>query len=407
MVCVKDVRPARGAAGKTGMAPTQETKPLDRRIILKGLAVGAAAAALPGIAWTSALDTSVAGYEFDGRLEPLNSMPEPLSRRAMWEQISSLARWAPTPHNTQPFRLLPRDDRTAEIFVVTDRLLPREDHGNLYVASAFGIFASALRRAGQHFGHSVEVSPVSELDVASLHTSGPRVTLGRAEVTGPCEQHRWDDVLNARRTSRLPYHDRLVAQGSIDALMQVVGRYGHRLITFDERATVEATLRLNANAVVDNLQLDGEREETRKWTRFGPTPEYGDGLWQVPMNQPACELHAAFRTPHAFSWPGIRQFAVSQYLRTQRGTRHVGLLCGPFERWPELIRAGECLLDFWLEMATLDVYMQPMGSMLTNSHYASEIARRFAVPDCWLVFRFGYSDVPPRAPRLQTVVTYE
>jgi hypothetical protein len=375
-------------------------------MILKGLAVGAAAAALPGIAWTSALDTAVAGLESDSRLEAQKRMPERVSRTAVWEQISSLARWAPTPHNTQPFRLLPRDDRTAEIVMLTDRLLPREDHGNRYVVSAFGIFAAALRHAGQHFGHAVEVSPVSELDVGSLDSHGPRVTLGSAAITGPCEERSWN-VLDARRTSRLPYHDRLVANGSIDSLGEVVSRYGHRLITSDERTTVEATLRLNANAVVDNLQLDSEREEIRHWTRFGPTPEYGDGLWQVPLNQPACELHAAFRAPHAFIWPGIRRLAVMEYLRTQRGTRHIGLLCGRFETWPELIRGGECLLDFWLEMAKLEIYMQPMGSMLTNSHYAAEIARRFAVPDCWLVFRFGHSDSPPRAPRLQTVVTYE
>jgi hypothetical protein len=374
--------------------------PIDRRVILKGLAVGAAATALARNGWTSAFDTSLAVLESEKQI------PARVSGTAAWEQISSLARWAPTPHNTQPFRLLPRGDRTADIVMLTDRMLPREDHGNRYVTSAFGIFASALRRAGQHFGHAVDIRPVSELDVASLHSAGPRVTLGRATITGPCEQRSWD-LLAARRTSRLPYHDRLVDNASIDSLGQIAGRYGHRLITTADRATVEATLRLNANAVVDYLQIDDERGETGRWTRVGPTPEYGDGLWQVPMNQPAWEMRAAFRTPHVFRLPPVHHFAVTQYLHTQRGTRHVGLLCGKFETWPELIRGGECLLDFWLEMARLQVYMHPMGSMLTIPHYAAEIARRFDVPDCWLIFRFGYSDPPPRAPRLQTVVIDE
>jgi hypothetical protein len=51
--------------------------------------------------------------------------------------------------------------------------------------------------------------------------------------------------------------------------------------------------------------------------------------------------------------------------------------------------------------------MQPMGSMLTNAKYADTIARQFDVDDCWLVFRFGYSDVPPRAPRLRSIVERE
>jgi hypothetical protein len=29
------------------------------------------------------------------------------------------------------------------------------------------------------------------------------------------------------------------------------------------------------------------------------------------------------------------------------------------------------------------------------------------VDDCWLVFRFGYSDVPPRAPRLESILIDE
>jgi len=388
------------------VATTRETKPVDRRLILKGLALGAAAAALPGVARTSALDAAFAGRASDRDLEPRTPMPVPLSRPAVWEQLSSIARWAPTPHNTQPLRLVPRDDGTADIVILTARMLPREDHGNRYVTSTFGIFASALRRAGEHFGHTVEISPVSDLDVASLHSAGPRATLGQARITGRCEQRSWD-LLAARRTSRLPYHDRLVSDASIDSLGAIARRFGHRLITTADPATVEATLHLNATAVVDNLRIDDERDEIGHWTRIGPTPEYGDGLWQGPMNQPAWELRAAFRTPDAFRLPGLHRLAVTRYLRTQRGTRHVGLLCGKFEAWPELVRGGECLLDFWLTMARLEIYMHPMGSLLTGARYAAEIARRFSVPDCWLIFRFGYSDVPPRSPRLETVVIDE
>lgn len=48
---------------------------------------------------------------------------------APWAAIASLARLAPTPHNTQPFRILPRDERTADIVASPERFLPREDHG--------------------------------------------------------------------------------------------------------------------------------------------------------------------------------------------------------------------------------------------------------------------------------------
>jgi len=326
---------------------------------------------------------------------------------SVWEAIASLARLAPTPHNTQPFRISPRDDRSADLVALTDRFLPREDHGNLYVLASFGTFAASLERAARHAGYTLVVTPLADVNPVRVTDGGPRVVLGSATITGSCAPDTNDRVLEARRTSRLPYHDRTVDARSIAAFTDAATRGGHRVITHDDTRVVRPLLRLNAAAVIDNLQLDDEREEIRTWYRLGDTPENGDGLWQQPMNQPAWEISSAFAMPHAFSWPGLRQFAVWRYLRTQRGTRHTGLLCGRFEHWPELYAAGRVLLDVWLEMARHDIYMQPMGSMLTNPKYAAEIASRFNVDDCWLVFRFGYSDVPPRAPRLENILVNE
>jgi hypothetical protein len=325
----------------------------------------------------------------------------------VWESISSLARLAPTPHNTQPFRILPRSDRSADLVALTDRFLPREDHGNLYVASAFGIFAATLERAARHFGHTAVVTPLDAIDPAAITRSGPRVILGRADITGTCEADAQFPLLDARRTSRLPYHDRTLDPAALAALARVAEAYGHRFMSYDDPGIVKPLLRLNADAVIDNLQLGDEREEIRGWYRTGKTPDFGDGLWQGPMNQPAWELRAAFIVPSVFRLPGLRQFAVHRYLLTQRGTRHVALICGRFREWPDLYKAGRMLLEFWLEMARAEVYMQPMGSMLTNPVYSAEIARRFGVDDCWLVLRLGYSDVPPRAPRLESILLRE
>jgi hypothetical protein len=321
----------------------------------------------------------------------------------VWESIASLARLAPTPHNTQPFRILPRDDETADLVALPERFLPQEDHGNLYVSSAFGIFSATLERAARHFGYVLSAVPTPGIDPATI-TDHPRITLGVATITDTCDPEDQFPLLDARRTSRLPYHSRRIAFDTLTAFARVAAEYGHRFISYDDPSIVRPLLRLNAEAIVDNLQLDNEREEIRGWYRIGRTPEYGDGLWQEPMNQPGWELRAAFLAPHAFQLPGLRQFAVHRYLQTQRGTRHIALICGPYKKWTELNRAGRMLMDLWLEMARDDVYMQPMGSMLTNPRYAAEIARRFGVDDCWLVIRLGYSDPPPRAPRLESIL---
>jgi len=321
----------------------------------------------------------------------------------VWHDIAGLARLAPTPHNTQPFRIRPRGER-AELVLLTERLLPREDHGNLYVAASFGTFAVSLERAARHFGHALTVTPVARLDVATLETQGAEVVVGEAELTGSTPPEVSAELLEARRTSRLPYHDRAIDPAALAALGRLCTDHGHRFVQYGDPGVVEPLLRLNAEAIIDNLQLADEREEIRGWHRLGKTPEFGDGLWQAPMNQPAWELWSAFAAPSAFKLPGLRNFAVRRYLATQRGTRHVALLCGAFKSWPELYRAGRLLLDVWLEMARHQLYMQPMGSMLTNPHYVAEIERRFGCSDCWLVVRLGYSDRPPRAPRLEQIL---
>jgi hypothetical protein len=324
-----------------------------------------------------------------------------------WEQMASLARLAPTPHNTQPFRIRPAGPERAELLLLTERLLPEEDHGNLYVASSFGIFAATLERAARHFGHELVVTPVAELDLDTLPRRGPRIVVGEARLGDRVAPEPADALLAARRTSRLPYEDRPVAGTALDALVAAAARGGHRLVHHDAPEVVGPLLRLNAEAIIDNLQLKAEREEIRGWHHLGETPPYGDGLWREPMNQPAWELWSAFAVPWLFRLPVFRGFAIKRYLSTQRGTRHIALLCGAFRQWPELYAAGRMLLDLWLEMARHDVYMQPMGSMLTNPRYTAEIARRFGCDDCWLVLRLGYSAPPPRAPRLQSILIDE
>ncbi|MEP6622763.1 MAG: hypothetical protein ABJE47_25810 [bacterium] len=323
---------------------------------------------------------------------------------ATWRQIAHLARLAPTPHNTQPFRIRPVDSHTAYIVALSERFLPEEDHGNLYVASAFGIFAATIEVAAATLGVQVRIVPAESIDVAGLHRAAVPTTLGTVTIVGDMVPSVDLDLLDVRRTSRIPYQDRLMDPGVWTALRAIAESRGHRLLEFNDRSVVDETLRLNVDALIDNLGLVREREEIRHWYRTGPTPQFGDGLWERPLNQSAFEIRTAFGSPRLFHLPVIRQLAVHRYLNTQRGTRHIVLLCGPFATWPELVDAGRALFGIWVEMARHGVYVQPMGSMLTNPAYAARIAERFAVTDCWLVMRAGYSDVPPRAPRLESIL---
>jgi hypothetical protein len=167
---------------------------------------------------------------------------------------------------------------------------------------------------------------------------------------------------------------------------------------------VATVLQRNAVAIIDNLQDSREREEIRGWHRLGDTPRTGDGLWQQPMNQPAWQLRAAFAVPWLFACEPVKTLAIRRYLRTQRGTRHVAVIGGPFGTWSEQRAAGRMLFELWMVMAAADIYMQPFGSMLTNPHHARWVEDALGVAQPWLILRLGYSDRPPAAPRLATIV---
>lgn len=324
-----------------------------------------------------------------------------------WHEIGDVARLAPTPHNTQPFRIRPRADGGADLLLSCERLLPDEDPGNAYVTSAFGVFALALEHAGRAFGYRVTVTPIDELDAAVLTTRSGAIVLGEATLA-PAERSAADRELMAlRRTSRIPYRPEPIAPSVLDYLCEVAADAGHQLRIVSQPDGVRAVLRKNAEAIIDNLQDPAEREEVRRWHRLGPTPSHGDGLWQVPMNQPAWQLQLAFGAPRVLNVSVLRELAIANYLRTQAGTQHVAVLEGPFTTWPERVAAGRALYSLWLAMAETSVYMHPFGSMLTNPRYAKWVGQMFDAPQTWLVLRLGYSDPPPQAPRLASIVVTE
>ena len=321
-----------------------------------------------------------------------------------WQELAELARLAPTPHNTQPFRIRPLNAHLAQIAILRERMLPVEDTGNLYVLSSFGIFAETLERAGRHFGHELTVIPDPYLEPASIEPGTGPVVLGRVEITGRCAPEEQRRVLEARRTSRLAYENRLVDPRALAEFERIAASHGHRFESIDDPAIVRDVLRRNIKALLENNLKSVELDELRRWIRIADTPETGDGLWSGPMNQPRWEMRLALKFPRLFLLPGLASIARAKYLRTQAGTRHVAILRGPFGPWLDLVGAGRMLMELWLSMTRHGIYMLPFGSMITNAACNRYLRERFAAEDIWFILRFGYSAVPPKAPRLESIL---
>jgi hypothetical protein len=322
----------------------------------------------------------------------------------LWESISSLARYAPTPHNTQPFRIRPISSRSAHLVILEERMLPVEDPGNRYVMASFGVFAETVERAARHFGIALRVTEYDCVHPGELGRGRGPVVIGRADVLGSCTPEDQRRILGARRTSRLPYERRLVPTPVLAEFGTIAKQHGHEFLSFDDPAIVRDVLSRNVKALLRNNLKQAELAELRRWIRIDETPDQGDGLWCGPMNQPRWEMRLALAAPWLFVVPVIEGLTRLKYLRTQAGTRHVAILRGSFQSWPELVRAGRMLMQLWLSMAAHEVYMLPFGSMVTNAACRAYLKDKFAADDIWFVFRFGYSATPPKAPRLPSVL---
>ena len=328
--------------------------------------------------------------------------------RLIWGPIDNLAQLAPTPHNTQPFRIMPLSDTEATIFILPERLLPEEDHGNRYMMMSSGIFAEAMEIAGRARGLAMEVTPIVEGDPARLSDGKEPVAVARARIVGTCERDATASFqLEARRTSRLKYHARTVSATILENLERIASEGGQRFLAYDDPEIVDHLLRENARSVIDNLQLANETEEIKGWMRWGETPQKGDGLWETPLGQKKWMTWPALNFPRLYNLPIVREVSMWIFRRTMAGTRHIGLLCGKFDQTSDLFATGRNFLKFWLEMQRHGVVMHPMGSMLTNAKHRAHIFEYFKVTDCWLVFRFGHSNIPPRAPRLAPMLLEE
>lgn len=325
--------------------------------------------------------------------------------RLIWGPIADLARLAPTPHNTQPFRIKPLSDTEATLLLLPERLLPEEDHGNRYMMMSSGLFAEAMEIAGRARGLVVEITPIVEVDPERLADGKEPVAVARARIVGTCDpEPEAAHPLEKRKTSRLRYHDRKIPPDVLEGLDRIARVAEQRFLAFDDPKVVDHLMRQNAQSVVDNLQLANETREVKGWMRYGATPKEGDGMWERPFGQRKWMTVLALKFPWLFNLPIVREISMWVYRRTMAGTRHVGLLCGKFDKTSDLFATGRMFLKFWIEMQRHGVVMHPLGSMITNADHRTRIFRYFKVDDCWLAFRFGYSDDPPRAPRLASVL---
>ncbi|WP_223690481.1 hypothetical protein [Leifsonia poae] len=324
-----------------------------------------------------------------------------------WAAIVDDARQYPSPHNSQPIKLRPLDEATAEIFYDLDLGLPAESFGIPFGHVCAGVFLEGLHTVAA--GHGFDVSEVlehSEMDFSSadrLHPLGT-VSLIRRPVT-PEDRSRLAVFLR-RQTSRRPYDATLVPDAVIESAATVASAGHNTFRTTADAATVRELVRINQSTLFSDLQNDAVYGEIMTWLRFSRQEARvrGDGLSAEAMLLPGAVLRFAMSHRELWRAPVIGGLIRATYLNTMRGVRQLGWLEGPFSGPADYIEAGRTFLRLWLRLTRDGVSLHPFGTVITNpsSHSAFVSAVDADESDgrmAWMLFRFGHSSRPPVAHR--------
>jgi nitroreductase len=327
-----------------------------------------------------------------------------------WLSLLETAVRTPSPHNVQPWRLRPLDEREAELFIERRRTLPKEDATGSFIILTMGMFVEALcvlasnrslslswelRHAPDWYAKEI-LRPDGE---ALMHFARLRLSKrGGVDETAPAYE---DSLFLRRRTSRISLLPKRVEEEARVALASLAARWGQRYEQLADAAKIERILRRNTEAVFEDLNSRDYHDEIVGWFRFTDSAarRTRDGLDYRCMNTSRAAFWAAARMPRLMLLPFTRQLLARVY-RTQLGTvPTIGLLSGPFREPASAFETGRFLMRFWLEAARHNLYIHPYGNLVTNRGAADWLLNETGVEGTWLVFKIGYSDAPPASYR--------
>ena len=340
---------------------------------------------------------------------------------SVWKILLETAIHAPSPHNVQPWRVRILSDDRADLLIEKRRTLPKEDPTGSFIILTMGLFIESLRilaanrSLNLHFELYQAPSQFTPEHIATAKSEllpFARLSLGREESSGETKEtdavpvnslrDGYDDALFlTRRTSRISLLPECVPDEAVQALTNLARDWGQRYGQISEAKTVERILERNIDALFADLNSPAYHDEIVEWFRFtdGASLRTRDGLDYRCMNSSRLSFWLAARFPNLLQLPLARPLLEKIYRRQLGIVPTIGMLAGPFWEPQKAFETGRFLMHFWLELAKRDLYLHPYGNLVTNKSAAEWCRQALGVSDIWLIFKIGFSEVPPQSYR--------
>ncbi len=324
---------------------------------------------------------------------------------SIWLELLDYARWSPSPHNVQPWKIKIISPVEAHLYYDPSRVPIVVDNTSAFTIVGMAMFIECMRITALAKGYVID----------AIHDKEPRLNPEGKELRFFAKLHlRQTDkkkdldpqLIKERRTSRLQYDGKKVSPVIINKLSAIAAEYGHTFTCTADNNLVHDIVNLNNETELKRADEKPTMNEMSRWIRTTDkeAEEKKDGLWYRCLDVSGKMLHNFIYHHQRFRSGWKRMLTKKMLDKSMHGTANMAWITGPFRNRNDWVQAGAMLQRMWLTMTANNIYMHPLGTVVTTSYAKEELLKRISYNESkgelWFLIRIGHSNEPQKSYRL-------
>lgn len=336
-----------------------------------------------------------------------SSQTKPNEAPPAWEKLIEIARWCPSVHNLQPHRLKIISETEADLHYDPTCLLPVEDPHSIFAMVAMGIFVENLSIVAAKNNYEVQTIKLYE-PIATTVTECTRFAKLKLIPRSKKEEINEINILK-RRTSRTAYDGAPLKPKTLQRLYKEAHDHNQEFNFSHDDEILKFIEDLDEQTLFKDLKSKETRKELDSLFRYNrnEAERHRNGLWTKCMGFSGRLVKSVFKNHQKWSKGVPRKILSKQYRSNFKGTKTICWINSDFKNKNDYFKAGKSLARLWLILTEDGAYLQPLGSLITNTEAHKQITKRIRniedqKTETWMIFRAGYSNTPTKSYRFET-----